>query len=173
MEKIAVVDMNDKIIGYEEKMYVHELGIPHRAFSILLFNKNNEVLLQRRALNKYHSPGEWTNTCCSHQRKNETLLQAANRRLKEELGIEGVALEEVFVFHYKCKFSNDLYENEIDHVYIGRYDGEVDKLNPKEVCDVKWISYENLALWMIKSPEEFTFWFKNMMTKIPENFEFE
>lgn len=173
MEEIAIVDMNDRIIGYEEKMYVHRLGIPHRAFSILLFNNENKMLLQRRALGKYHSPGEWTNACCSHQRENESLLDAANRRIGEELGLEPVLLKEEFVFHYKCKFSNNLYENEIDHVFTGIYNDEINDFNTKEVCEVKWVSYSELKEWMKKRPNDFTFWFKNIMKKIPRNFKFE
>lgn len=171
-EYIAIVDKEDNITGYEEKMLVHEKGILHRAFSVLLLNNKNEVLLQRRALEKYHSPGEWTNTCCSHQRVDESIKEAAVRRLKEELGIEFYNIEEKFVFHYECKFSNELYENEIDHVFIGRYNGNIDMFNKNEICDTKWISYLELMDWISKSPKDFTFWFKNIMEIIPENFNF-
>lgn len=172
MEYIAVVDTNDNIISYQEKMEVHEKGILHRAFSVLLFNNKNELLLQRRALEKYHSPGEWTNTCCSHQREGETLLEAANRRITEELGIKGVELKEEFTFHYKCKFSNELYENEIDHVYTGTYNGDISNFNRDEVYEVKWISYDELVIWMENKPDEFTFWFKDIMKRIPKDFKF-
>lgn len=172
MEYIAVVDNDDNIISYQEKMEVHERGILHRAFSVLLFNNKNELLLQRRALEKYHSPGEWTNTCCSHQREGETLLEAANRRITEELGIKDVELKEEFTFHYKCKFSNELYENEIDHVYTGTYNGDISNFNRDEVCEVKWISYDELVIWMENKPDEFTFWFKDIMKRIPKDFKF-
>ena len=173
MEYIAVVDTNDNIISYQEKMEVHENGILHRAFSILLFNDKNELLLQRRALEKYHSPGEWTNTCCSHQREGETLLEAAKRRITEELGIIDIELKEEFSFHYKCKFSNELYENEIDHVYTGTYNGDISNFNRDEVCEVKWISYDKLVVWMENKPDEFTFWFKDIMKRIPKDFKFD
>lgn len=172
MEEIAIVDFDDNIIGYDEKMKVHKNGILHRAFSVLIFNNKNEMLLQRRALEKYHSPGEWTNTCCSHQRNGETIKEAAIRRVKEELGIECPKLEKKFIFHYKCKFSNELYENEIDHVFTGIYNGEVTNFNKDEVCDTKWISYNQLIEWINEKPEDFTFWFKNIMEKIPNNFKF-
>ena len=171
-EEIAIVDFDDNIIGYDEKMKVHKEGTLHRAFSVLIFNDKNEMLLQRRALEKYHSPGEWTNACCSHEREGETIKQAAIRRVKEELGIECPELYEKFVFHYKCKFSNELYENEIDHVFVGIYNDEVTNFNREEVCDTKWISYNELIKWINEKPEEFTFWFKNIIKKIPANFNF-
>ncbi|MGL4763153.1 MAG: isopentenyl-diphosphate Delta-isomerase [Sarcina sp.] len=172
MEEIAIVDFEDKIIGYDEKMKVHREGILHRAFSVLIFNKNNEMLIQKRALEKYHSPGEWTNACCSHQRDGESIEGAAIRRVKEELGIECPKLTEQFIFHYKCKFSNELYENEIDHVFTGIYNSDVANFNKDEVCDTKWISYDELIKWIDKNPEKFTFWFKDIMKKIPNNFKF-
>ncbi|MGL5633498.1 MAG: isopentenyl-diphosphate Delta-isomerase [Sarcina sp.] len=171
-EYIAIVDKEDNILGYKEKMLVHEEGILHRAFSVLLLNDKNEILLQRRALEKYHSPGEWTNTCCSHQRENENIKEAAIRRLEEELGIKFSDIYEKFVFHYECKFNNELYENEIDHVFVGRYNGGIDRFNKNEVCDTKWIAYKELKKWILEKPEEFTFWFKNIMEIIPENFKF-
>lgn len=172
MEEIAIVDMNDNIIGYKEKMEVHREGIVHRAFSVLIFNDKNEMLLQRRALEKYHSPGEWTNACCSHQREGENIEQAAIRRVKEELGIEAPKLTEQFVFHYKCKFSNELYENEIDHVFTGIYNEEITNYNTEEVCDTKWISYSALMKLIEQEPSSFTFWFKDIMKKIPKDFQF-
>ena len=172
MEEIAIVDIDDKIIGYSEKMKVHEEGVLHRAFSVLIFNDKNKMLIQRRALEKYHSPGEWTNACCSHQRDGETIKEAAYRRITEELGIVTPNLIERFVFHYKCKFSNELYENEIDHVFTGIYNEKITNFNKEEVCDTQWISYEDLLSWINKRPQDFTFWFKNIMKKIPENFKF-
>lgn len=172
IEEIAVVDFDDNIIGYDEKIKVHKEGTLHRAFSVLIFNDKNEMLLQRRALEKYHSPGEWTNACCSHQREGETIKQAAIRRVKEELGIDCPELEEKFVFHYKCKFNNELYENEIDHVFTGIYNYKITNFNKEEVYDTKWISYNELIKWINEKPEEFTFWFKNIIRKIPTNFNF-
>ncbi|WP_338025451.1 isopentenyl-diphosphate Delta-isomerase [Clostridium yunnanense] len=168
LENIAVVNSNDEIIGYKEKMLVHKEGILHRAFSVLLFNSKNEMLLQRRSLSKYHSPGEWTNACCSHQKENETIKEAAVRRLYEELGINDVAIEEEFVFHYKCQFENQLWENEIDHVFIGRYDTNIECFNTDEVHEVRWIPVSELLMLIDEKPEEFTFWFKILIKKAEE-----
>ncbi|GFP75679.1 isopentenyl-diphosphate Delta-isomerase [Clostridium fungisolvens] len=168
LENIAVVNDNDEIIGYKEKMSVHKEGILHRAFSVVLFNSKNEMLLQRRSFSKYHSPGEWTNACCSHQRENETIKEAAIRRLYEELGINDAILEEEFIFHYKCQFENELWENEIDHVFIGRYDKDVESFNIDEVHEVRWISVSELLNWIDEKPEEFTFWFKILIKKAEE-----
>lgn len=168
LENIAVVNSNDEIVGYKEKMFVHKEGILHRAFSVVLFNSKNEMLLQRRSFLKYHSPGEWTNACCSHQRENETIKESAIRRLNEELGINDATLEEEFVFHYKCQFENELWENEIDHVFVGRYDNNVEAFNLDEVHDVRWISVSELLKWINEKPEEFTYWFKLLIKKAEE-----
>lgn len=156
-EKILLVDEHDDPIGYEEKMKTHLEGHLHRAFSIFIFNDKNEMLIQRRALDKYHCGGLWTNTCCSHQRENEILLDAIHRRLKEEMGFD-TTLFEIFTFHYNVSFENGLIENEIDHVFIGNYKGKI-KINPKEACDYKWIKIEQLKDWIKQTPENFTPWF--------------
>ncbi|WP_160679418.1 isopentenyl-diphosphate Delta-isomerase [Clostridium sp. C8-1-8] len=168
MEKIAVVNDRDEIVGYEEKMFVHEKGILHRAFSVLIVNSKKEMLLQRRSLIKYHSPGEWTNACCSHQRENESILEAAKRRIFEELGIKRIELKESFVFQYKCHFSNGLWENEIDHVYIGRYEDYMEEFDEEEVEEVKWIEIEALKTWIKDRPEDFTYWFKVLMKEVEQ-----
>lgn len=170
IEEIAIVDKNDKIIGYKEKMLVHREGIMHRAFSVLILNEKREILLQRRAFEKYHSPGLWTNACCSHQRENETIEEAAKRRIQEELGIKNIDISEEFIFYYKCKFDNDLYENEIDHVYIGFYNEEVKSFNKDEVCETKWVSYNDLKKEIDENPMNFTIWFKKIMELFSENF---
>ena len=121
MEKVILVDKTDHQIGEMEKQEAHIKGLLHRAFSIFIFNSKGEVLLQQRALHKYHSGGLWTNTCCSHPRNGETTIQAANRRLKEEMGMS-CALKEEFSFIYKAKLDNDLYEHELDHVLFGTTD---------------------------------------------------
>ena len=121
MEIVILVDKTDNPIGEMEKQEAHIKGVLHRAFSIFIFNSKGEVLLQQRAFHKYHSGGLWTNTCCSHPRNGETTIQAANRRLKEEMGMS-CALTEEFTFIYKAKLDNDLYEHELDHVLFGTTD---------------------------------------------------
>ncbi len=157
-EQVVLVSENDEILGFMEKQQAHINGILHRAFSVFLFNKNGEMLLQKRAASKYHSPNQWTNAVCSHPRRGETYLEGAKRRLKEELGIE-TNLEEKFHFIYKAHVGDNLWEHELDHVFIGNYEGEF-RLNPEEVSEVRYISSENLEKELSENPEHFTEWFK-------------
>lgn len=157
-EQVVLVSENDEILGFMEKQQAHINGILHRAFSVFLFNKNGEMLLQKRAASKYHSPNQWTNAVCSHPRRGETYLEGAKRRLKEELGIE-TNLEEKFHFIYKAGVGDNLWEHELDHVFIGNYEGEF-HLNPQEVSEVRYISSENLEKELSENPENFTEWFK-------------
>ncbi len=163
MEEIILVDENDNEVGFGEKMAVHKEGKLHRAFSIFVFNSKGQLLLQKRAKSKYHSGGLWTNTCCSHPRKGEKLLDAAHRRLKEEMGFD-CELKELFGFVYKAKLG-DLYEHEYDHVLIGKYDGEV-KPNPEEVEDFKWVDVEEIKNDIKQNPDDYTYWFKIAFEKI-------
>jgi len=163
MEEIILVDENDNEVGYGEKMAVHKEGKLHRAFSIFVFNSKGQLLLQKRAKSKYHSGGLWTNTCCSHPRKGENLLDAAHRRLKEEMGFD-CELKELFGFVYKARLG-DLYEHEYDHVLIGEYDGEV-KPNPEEVEDFKWVDVEEVKNDIKQNPDDYTYWFKIAFEKI-------
>lgn len=161
MELLVLVDENDQEIGSMEKMEVHQKGLLHRAFSILIFNSKNEILLQQRALDKYHSGGLWTNTCCSHPRINETTLEAANRRLQEEMGFT-TELQEEFSFIYRAELDGNMIEHELDHVFFGTYDGEFD-FNKEEVNDFKWISLPDLMADVEKSPSLYTEWFKILL----------
>ena len=120
-EKVILVNKDDEQLGLIAKMEAHEKGILHRAFSVFVFNKEGELLLQQRALDKYHSPGLWTNTCCSHQRDGESNIEAGKRRLHEEMGFD-CELKELFSFLYKASFDNGLTEHELDHVMMGHYD---------------------------------------------------
>lgn len=163
-EMILLVDQDDKEIGYGEKAEVHKKGIFHRAFSIFIFNSRGELLLQKREKNKYHSPGLWTNTCCSHQRMGEELNEATHRRLKEEMGFDS-DLEEIFKFSYNIAFNEDLHENEYDHVFIGRYNGKVD-INPKEVEEFKWVELGALKKDVKEFPNKYTYWFKLSIDKV-------
>jgi len=162
-ENVVLVSPEDKVLGLMEKMKAHENGLLHRAFSVFLFNKEGKMLLQQRSLNKYHSPGQWTNTCCSHPRENETYLQGAKRRLQEELGIT-CDLEEKFHFIYKADVGKQLIEHELDYVFTGNFDGEVN-LNPEEVSAVRYISIEELEKEMTNHPENFTEWFKIILNE--------
>lgn len=157
MEQVILVNEYDEEIGLMEKMEAHEKGELHRAFSIFVFNKDGKMLLQRRALSKYHSAGLWTNTCCSHQRSGETTLDAAHRRLGEEMGFD-TELEEKFSFIYKVNFSNGLSEHEYDHVLFGHYD-DVPDINPDEVAEYKYVSVNEIKEAMELDKSQFTFWF--------------
>ncbi len=157
-ENVILVNQNDEQIGLMPKMEAHEKAVLHRAFSVFVLNDKNEIMLQQRAHQKYHSPLLWTNTCCSHQRDGETNIQAGTRRLYEEMGFE-TGLKELFHFIYKAPFDNGLTEHELDHVMIGYYnDGP--KINPDEVESWKWMSIEDVAKDIQLQPEIYTVWFK-------------
>lgn len=164
MEKVVLVDPDDKVMGEMEKIQAHKEGILHRAFSIFVFNTQGEVLLQKRASHKYHSPGLWTNTCCSHPRPGESVLEAAYRRLKEEMGM-ATRLERKFSFLYKAEFENGLTEHELDHVLFG-YSDDKPILNPDEVEDFKYIPMEALTQDIEKHPENYTVWLKHCLNKV-------
>lgn len=157
-EKVVLVDRNDKQLGEMEKMEAHVKGVLHRAFSIFVFNEKGEMMLQRRALSKYHSPGLWTNTCCSHPRMNEAPEEAIHRRLVEEMGFD-TDLKKAFDFVYKSDVGQGLIEHEFDHVFFGQYDGEP-KINPDEVEEWKFMSIDDVALDIKESPDDYTVWFK-------------
>ena len=156
-EEVILVDKNDNTIGAMGKMEVHEKGILHRAFSVFVLNNKNELLIQRRAENKYHSAGLWTNTCCSHQRKGESSIQAGQRRLFEEMGFR-TSLQKLFSFIYKTSFDNGLIEHEFDHVLLG-FSNDKPKINSSEVDDYKWVSLELLNEDLVLRPEKYTAWF--------------
>lgn len=158
MIQVQLVDRQDRPIGAMEKLLAHEKGELHRALSVLILNSKNEILLQRRALGKYHSPGLWTNTCCSHPYPGEDALEAAKRRLKEEMGMNA-NLEFVFKFLYKCDFDNGLIEHELDHVFVGKTD-DTPHINTDEAMAFSWMSIQDLEASMEKNPDEYTFWFK-------------
>ena len=162
-EYIIKVDEFDNEIGSIEKLEAHKKGILHRAFSILVFNSKNQLLLQQRNRNKYHSPGLWSNTCCSHQRIGETLQESAHRRLMEEMGFS-CELKEIFTFTYKTEFDNNLTEHEVDHVFVGFYDGEIN-INEDEVEEYKWVYLDELNKDMSSNPHLYSFWFKVLMER--------
>lgn len=167
IEKVILVDENDNEIGAEEKLKAHIEGKLHRAFSVFAFNSKKELLIQRRALSKYHSAGLWTNTCCSHPRKGETTEEAAHRRLKEELGID-CDLKEIHSIIYKKKFENGLTEHEFDHVFVGSVNDIKGIINfdKNEVEEWKFISIYELKKDLKLNPDKYTYWFKLLIEKI-------
>lgn len=161
---VILVDESDREIGTMEKLKAHQMGLLHRAFSIFLFDKQRRLLLQRRALDKYHSGGLWTNACCSHPYPGESILEAASRRMREELGAY-CPVEELFSFIYKAEFENNMIEYEYDHVLYGYYSGCI-HINKLEVEEVKYIDCRMLTDWIRQKPYEFTPWFKLAVPKI-------
>ena len=157
-EQVILVNELDQQIGLMPKLEAHEKAILHRAFSVFILNDRNEIMLQQRAHQKYHSPLLWTNTCCSHQRDGETNIQAGSRRLYEEMGFK-TELKELFSFIYKAPFDNGLTEHELDHVMIGYYNDEP-IINTEEVEDWKWMKIEDIQSDMLLNPEIYTVWFK-------------
>jgi isopentenyl-diphosphate Delta-isomerase len=162
-ELVILVDENDNQIGLMPKMEAHEKAVLHRAFSVFVFNGKNELMLQQRALHKYHSPGLWTNTCCSHQRDGETNLEAGKRRLFEEMGFV-TDLKETTSFIYKAPFENGLTEHEFDHILVGNYENDP-VINKDEVASWKWVDLDLVKQNIEKSPELYTAWFKIIFEK--------
>jgi isopentenyl-diphosphate delta-isomerase len=157
-EYVILVDEQDNDIGVMEKMQAHREGKLHRAFSVFIFNDRNELLLQQRALDKYHSAGLWTNTCCSHPRPHETIKDAANRRLFEEMGIScELSIKTSFI--YKTAFENGLMEHELDYVLKGTFNFEP-SINPSEVAGYQWKSMDDIKQDVALHPEAYTSWFK-------------
>jgi isopentenyl-diphosphate delta-isomerase len=156
-EQVILVDTNDQAIGLMPKMEAHEKGVLHRAFSVFILNDKNQLMLQQRALHKYHSPGLWTNTCCSHQRDGEDNISAGKRRLLEEMGFE-TELSEVTSFIYKAPFDNGLTEHELDHIMIGHHN-DAPYVNPEEVANWKWMALEAVRDDIMHHPEHYTAWF--------------
>ncbi len=161
MIEIIVVNEQDEEIGTGEKLLVHQQGLLHRAFSILVFNENNELLIHQRTSHKYHCGGLWTNTCCGHPNANEEISAAAHRRLGEEMGFD-TPLEFLYKFQYRAEFENGLVENEIDNVFVGNFNDSF-VVNPEEVADYKWVTVDELLEDVSKSPQNYTFWFKEIL----------
>ena len=168
MEEVVLVDKEDNVIGTSEKMAAHQSGQLHRAFSIFIFNSKGEMLLQQRAMHKYHSGGLWTNACCSHPRPEEPTIDAANRRLTEELGMK-TDLSFLFTFTYEAEFENGLIEHELDHVFVGNSD-IMPVLNTDEAMNYKYLTVENLIQDVKVKPENYTFWFRKIYEKVINNY---
>ena len=168
VHEVVLVDVNDNPLGVMEKMEAHIQGVLHRAFSIFLFNGKGELLLQRRALNKYHSPGLWTNTCCSHPLPDEPLHIAADRRLMEEMGMSCVMVK-AFDFIYKASLADSMIEHEFDHVFFGTTDA-LPSINENEVSDWKWMSLYDVYISVQLQPEIYTEWFKIALPRVMDQF---
>lgn len=162
--EVILVNDKDEVIGFEDKLVAHEKGLKHRAISVLIFNSSGEWLLQKRAISKYHSGGLWTNTCCSHPYPEETTRTSAERRLMEEMGMK-TELNYLFDFSYCVELDNNLTENELDHVFIGKTDKKPN-INTDEACDYRYITTELLEKEIKTHPERYTEWFKIIFDKV-------
>lgn len=165
--QVILVNEQDEVTGVMEKMEAHRKGLLHRAFSVFILNDAGEMLLQQRALDKYHSGGLWTNACCSHPFPGETVTQAAHRRLFEEMGFD-CPLSELFQFTYRTDFDNGLIEHEYDHVLIGTFNGTINP-NPQEVNDYRYMPVETITRLLQEQPAQFTSWFKLAFPKLIEH----
>jgi isopentenyl-diphosphate Delta-isomerase len=166
---VVLVDENDNEIGYLDKLEAHRKGMLHRAFSVLIFNSAGELLLQKRAEGKYHSAGLWTNTCCSHPMPNEEATTAAQRRLREEMGLT-CKTNFLYKFLYRTPLDNNLIEHELDYVFTGTCDQQP-IIDSHEVADWKFISLADLQKDVTLHPDQYTFWFKEII-KHPAFLEF-
>ena len=165
-DKVVLVDKEDVQLGLMPKLEAHRKGVLHRAFSVFIFNSSRLLLMQKRSSQKYHSPGLWTNTCCSHQRDGESTIDAANRRLNEEMGLN-VDLKETFSFIYKANLKNGLIEHEFDHIMVGVYN-DSPNVNPLEVDDWRWVKMNELLPDIEINPHLYTAWFKIIINKYSE-----
>ena len=158
--QVILVDKNDNQIGTEEKLIAHQQAKLHRAFSVFIYRLTNhkpELLLQQRNQKKYHCGSLWSNTCCSHPQPGSTVLQAATKRLNEEMGITA-ELRPIGKFTYRAEFPNGLTEHEIDHVFIGKLQQDHFTINPQEVADYRWVTIDELASELKHNPESYTPW---------------
>ncbi|HYK76974.1 MAG TPA: isopentenyl-diphosphate Delta-isomerase [Daejeonella sp.] len=167
-ELLILVDENDRELGVSDKLSVHQNGSLHRAFSVFIFNSKGELLLQQRADEKYHSPGLWTNTCCSHPIKGEEIEDTIKRRLQEEMGMQ-CKTEFQFTFIYKAEFDNGLTEHELDHVYVG-FSDDLPAPNSLEVKNCRYINLHLLKQEIALNPQDFSAWLKICLPKVIEHF---
>ena len=160
-EQVVLVNGDDREIGVGAKDPVHRCGSLHRAFSIFVFDGRRNLLLQKRAISKYHSAGLWSNTCCGHPRPGETTAAAARRRLREEMGFD-CNLVDIFSFIYRAELENGIVEHEYDHVFLGEYDGSP-SVNPIEVAEWKLVSVSSLISDVNARPDDYTYWLKAIL----------
>lgn len=158
MNDIVLVNYKDEQVGIASKEIAHKNGLLHRAFSVYIMNENNEILLQKRNINKYHSGGLWSNTCCSHPISNGNILTFAIERLYQEMGVK-TNLKEIGQFIYRIPFANGLIEYEYDHVLFGKVTNVNICPSPDEIDDFSWHSIEDVENALVEKPELFTAWF--------------
>jgi len=158
VEKVVLVNTRDESLGTMEKIEAHRKGRLHRAFSVFLFDDRDRLILQRRALSKYHSPGLWANTCCSHPREHESVIEAGRRRLNEEMGLDA-DLRPMFTFIYRAEMGNGLVEHELDHVLVGQT-SKAPSINPDEVAEYRSWSLAEIREDLELNPSHYTAWFK-------------
>jgi isopentenyl-diphosphate delta-isomerase len=166
VEHVVLVDAQDRQVGTMEKMEAHEKGVLHRAFSVFLFDNAGQLIIQQRAWTKYHSPGLWANTCCSHPRENEPIIEAGKRRLKEEMGMDS-DLRPLFSFIYKADMGNGLIEHELDHVLVG-YANTEPHINLQEVASYRSMRLADIQMDLQRRPERYTEWFKIVFDRFVE-----
>lgn len=166
-EQVVLVNTLDEAQGTMEKMAAHRKGVLHRAFSVFILNSKGELLLQQRAHHKYHSGGLWTNTCCSHPRDGETVIEAGIRRLQEEMGMQ-CQLAKGFDFIYRSELDGGLVEHEFDHVLFGRSD-VAPVPNPEEVADTKYVDFATVRADMAAHPDRYTTWFRICFERAAEH----
>jgi isopentenyl-diphosphate delta-isomerase len=167
-ENVILIDADDNIIGTMEKLEAHVQGKLHRAFSVFIFNTQGQLLLQQRARHKYHSGGKWTNTCCSHPRLGEDTLEAAHRRLNEEMGMQ-CELKQVFSFTYQAQMEDGITEHELDYVFFG-VTNELPTPNPFEVAGYQYMALDKLASEINLNPEQYTQWLKICFGQVTEHY---
>lgn len=168
LQHVILVDEDDRPVGRCEKLAAHESGELHRAFSVFLFDRDGRWLLQRRHPDKYHSGGLWTNTCCSHPAPGERTEEAAVDRLMLEMGI-AAPITPAFQFLYRAQFDNQLIEHELDHVFVGCFNG-APAPNPDEVCDWRWVETGALMEELEAHPEHFTYWFRTVASRVHQHY---
>lgn len=167
VEYVILVNNNDQSLGAMEKMEAHEKGVMHRAFSVFIFNSKGEMLLQKRADEKYHSAGLWSNAACSHPHTDEKTADAAHRRLQEEMGFD-CEIEEAFSFTYKAHVGDGLTEHEYDHVFVGHSDAKPVP-DPDEVSDWKYVDFDWLLEDIDNHPDDYTVWFRIAVKELKKN----
>lgn len=165
MKQVILCDEQGNELGQYDKLQAHVDNKLHKAFSIVVYNTAGDMLIHKRADSKYHTPGLWTNACCSHHVAGEDILVTAPNRLQEEMGFT-CQLEELFTFIYQAQLDTDLYEHELDTVFRGIYDGPIDNVNPEEASEARWISVTDLKQEIAQSPEKFTPWFKLILDRL-------
>lgn len=156
-ELVVLVDEHDNAIGLAPKLDAHRTGDLHRAFSVMLVDPRGRVLLQRRAFGKYHSGGRWANTCCGHPRNGENVVDAGERRLREEMGI-ACPLTATTAFIYRADVGAGLVEHELDHLLVGRFDGEPHPA-AEEVVEWRWSAIDDVQRDLAEHPEQYAAWF--------------